>query len=145
MKIRYGVALAIIFGAVGLALASQSVVDQRVAGMKSLKGAIRDATSAGDAEGARESLGKAIAYARSIQDRFPKGTGFGDPGIGRTRAKQEIWSKPVAFKTEANGFVAALEAASAAAGDPAAFDTAMGTVKKSCSSCHDAFRGPAID
>jgi hypothetical protein len=68
MKIRYGVALAIIFGAVGLALASQSVVDQRVAGMKSLKGAIRGATSAGDVERARESLGKAIAYARSIQD-----------------------------------------------------------------------------
>jgi len=142
------VALAITLGAVGavgVAFASQSLVEERVAGMKSLTGAIRGATSASDAAGARESLSKAIAYAKSIQDRFPKGTGIGDPGIGRTRAKQDIWSKPAAFKAEANGFVAALEAASAAAGDPAAFDSAMGTVKKSCSSCHDAFRGPAID
>jgi cytochrome c556 len=125
--------------------ASQSVVDERVAGMKSLIGAMRGATGAGDPAEARASLAPAIAYARSLPDRFPKGTGIGDPGISKTRAKQDIWTKPDAFKASSAAFLAALEAASAGANDSAKFDAAMGDAKKSCSSCHDAFRGPATD
>ncbi len=128
-----------------VAFASQAVVDDRIVGMKSLIGTMRGATGASDPAEARENLAKAISYAKSIPGRFPKGTGQGDAGISKTRAKQDIWMKPALFKTEADGFVAALEAASAAAGDAAAFDAAMASVRKSCSSCHDAFRGPAVD
>jgi cytochrome c556 len=128
-----------------VAFASQAVVDDRIVGMKSLIGTMRGATGASDPAEARENLAKAISYAKSIPGRFPKGTGQGDAGISITRAKQDIWMKPAVFKAEADGFVAALEAASAAAGDAAAFDAAMASVRKSCSSCHDAFRGPAVD
>jgi cytochrome c556 len=106
---------------------------------------MRAANGAQDAAVARESLAKAIAYAKSIPGQFPKGTGIGDSGITKTRAKQEIWTKPAVFKAEADGFLAALEAASAAADDRAKYESAMDVVRKSCSSCHDAFRGPATD
>jgi len=130
---------------VWVAFASQATVDERVSGMKSLIGLMRTATGATDPAVAKESLTKAIAYARSIPDRFPKGSGTGDPGISKTRAKQEIWSKPAAFRKEADGFITALQAAHDAAGDAATYSAAMDAVRKSCSSCHDGFRGPAID
>jgi cytochrome c556 len=139
------VAVAGVSASVWVAAASQTVVDQRVSGMKSLIGAMRAANGAQDAAVARESLAKAIAYAKSIPGQFPKGTGIGDAGITKTRAKQEIWTKPAVFKAEADGFLAALEAASAAADDRAKYESAMDVVRKSCSSCHDAFRGPATD
>ncbi len=142
-------------GVVGLALAGsvlvaaastpQEIVDDRVAGMKSLIGSLKGATEATDAAVAREHLAKAIAVAKAIPSKFPKGTGIGDAGVTKTRAKQEIWSKPAEFKAATDGFVSALEAASAAAGDAAKFGAAMGGVKKSCGSCHDAFRGPATE
>jgi cytochrome c556 len=134
-----------VFATAWVAFASQAVVDKRVGGMKSLIGAMRTASSGNEPSVARESLATIIRYAKSIPEQFPKGTGNGDPGISKTRAKQDIWLKPAAFKAEVDAFVAALEAASAAADDRAAYDVAMGSVKKSCSSCHDAFRGPAID
>jgi cytochrome c556 len=139
------VAVAGVSASVWVAAASQTVVDQRVSGMKSLIGAMRAANGAQDAAVARESLAKAITYAKSIPGQFPKGTGIGDAGITKTRAKQEIWTKPAVFKAEADGFLAALEAASAAADDRAKYESAMDVVRKSCSSCHDAFRGPATD
>ena len=142
-------------GVVGMALAGsvlvaaastpQEIVDDRVAGMKSLIGSLKGATEATDAAVAREHLAKAIAVAKAIPSKFPKGTGIGDAGVTKTRAKQEIWSKPAEFKAATDGFVSALEAASAAAGDAAKFGAAMGGVKKSCGSCHDAFRGPATE
>lgn len=128
-----------------VAFASQATVDQRVSGMKSLIGLMRSATGATDPAVAKESLTKAIAFAKSIPGLFPKGTGTGDPGISKTRAKAEIWTKPAAFKTESDGFVAALQAAHDAAGDAAKYSAAMDAVRKSCSSCHDGFRGPATD
>jgi cytochrome c556 len=123
----------------------QDIVDDRVAGMKSLIGSLKGATEATDAAVAKDHLAKAIAVAKSIPSKFPKGTGIGDAGVAKTRAVQDIWTKPAEFKAASDGFVAALEAASAAAGDAAKFGAAMGGVKKSCGSCHDAFRGPATE
>jgi cytochrome c556 len=123
----------------------QDIVDDRVAGMKSLIGSLKGATEATDAAVARDHLAKAIAVAKSIPSKFPKGTGIGDAGVTKTRAVQDIWTKPAEFKAASDGFVAVLEAASAAAGDAAKFGAAMGGVKKSCGSCHDAFRGPATE
>jgi len=123
----------------------QDIVDNRVAGMKSLIGSLKGASEATDAAVAKDHLAKAIAVAKSIPSKFPKGTGIGDAGVTKTRALQDIWTKPAEFKAASDGFVAALEAASAAAGDAAKFGAAMGGVKKSCGSCHDAFRGPATE
>jgi cytochrome c556 len=123
----------------------QDIVDDRVAGMKSLIGSLKGATEATDAAVAKDHLAKAIAVAKSIPSKFPKGTGIGDAGVTKTRAVQDIWTKPAEFKAASDGFVAVLEAASAAAGDAAKFGAAMGGVKKSCGSCHDAFRGPATE
>jgi cytochrome c556 len=148
----------VVFGAVTLAAMAlagsvwaaatpspQDIVDDRVAGMKSLIGSLKGASEATDAAVAKDHLAKAIAVAKSIPSKFPKGTGIGDAGVKKTRAVQDIWTKPAEFKAASDGFVATLEAASAAAGDAAKFGAAMGGVKKSCGSCHDAFRGPATE
>lgn len=123
----------------------QDIVDDRVAGMKSLGGSLKAASVATDPAVVKDQLAKAIAFAKSIPSKFPKGTGLGDAGVSKTRALQDIWTKPAEFKSETDGFVAALEAASAAAGDAAKFETAMGGLGKHCASCHKAFRGPATE
>ncbi len=150
MKVVFGaatLAAMALAGSVWAAAASspQDIVDDRVAGMKSLIGALKGASEAADAAVARDHLAKAVAFAKSAPSKFPKGTGIGDAGVKKTRALQDIWTKPAEFKAASDGFVAALEAASAAAGDAAKFGAAMGGVKKSCGSCHDAFRGPATE
>jgi cytochrome c556 len=150
MKVVFGAATLAAMALAGSVWAAaapspQDIVDDRVAGMKSLIGSLKGATEATDAAVAKENLAKAIAVAKSIPSKFPKGTGIGDAGVKKTRALQDIWTKPAEFKASSDGFVAALEAASAAAGDAAKFGAAMGGVKKSCGSCHDAFRGPATE
>lgn len=150
MKVVFGAATLAAFALVGSVWAAatpspQDIVDDRVAGMKSLIGSLKGATETTDAIVARDHLAKAIAVAKAIPSKFPKGTGIGDAGVLKTRAMRDIWTKPEEFKAASDGFVAALEGASAAAGDAAKFGAAMGGVKKSCGSCHDAFRGPAIE
>ena len=150
MKVVFGAATLAVMALAGSVWAAatpspQEIVDDRVAGMKSLIGSMKGASEATDAAGAKSHLAKAIAVAKLMSSKFPKGTGIGDAGVTKTRAVQDIWSKPAEFKAATDGFVAALEAASAAAGDAAKFGAAMGGVKKSCSSCHDAFRGPATE
>ena len=150
MKVVFGAATLAAMALAGSVWAAaapspQDIVDDRVAGMKSLIGSLKGATEATDAAVVKDHLAKAIAVAKSIPSKFPKGTGIGDAGVTKTRALQDIWTKPAEFKAASEGFVAALEAASAAAGDAAKFGAAMGGVKKSCGSCHDAFRGPATE
>jgi cytochrome c556 len=150
MKVVFGAAALAAMALAGSVWAAatpspQEIVDDRVAGMKSLIGSMKGASEATDAAVAKGHLAKAIAVAKSMPSKFPKGTGIGDAGVTKTRAVQDIWNKPAEFKAATDGFVAALEAASAAAGDAAKFGAAMGGVKKSCGSCHDAFRGPATD
>lgn len=150
MKVVFGAATLAAMALAGSVWAAaapspQEIVDDRVAGMKVLGGSIKGASEATDAAVVKDHLAKAIAVAKSIPSKFPKGTGIGDAGVTKTRALQDIWTKPAEFKAASDGFVDALEAASAAAGDAAKFGAAMGGVKKSCGSCHDAFRGPATE
>ena len=73
---------------------------------------------------------------------FPRGTG---PETGvRTRAKAEIWSNHQGFlHSGATFLVAARELnAAAAAGDLARVRAALPAVQRTCSGCHDNFRGP---
>jgi cytochrome c556 len=119
----------------------QQIVDDRVAGMKSLIGNLKAASAATDPAVAKAELAKGLVFANSIPDKFPKGTGPGDQGVTKTRALPEIWSKPADFKAAAEALSKALQAASDAAGDKAKFDAAFGDIKKSCGGCHDQFRG----
>lgn len=73
---------------------------------------------------------------------FPRGTG---PEAGvRTRAKMEIWSNGPAFRTASvNLVVAARQLDAAARGtDIAAIRAAHQALGRTCSGCHDQFRGP---
>ena len=150
MKVVFGVAALsamVLAGSVWAAAtpSPQDIVNDRIAGMKVLGGSIRGASEATDAAVAKDHLSKAIAVAKAIPSKFPKGTGIGDAGVTKTRALQDIWTKPAEFKAASDGFVAAMEAASAAAGDAAKFGAAMGGAKKYCGSCHEAFRGPETE
>ena len=127
------------------ALTPQQIVDDRVAGMKALGGNLKGARTAADAAGAKAELAKAIAFAATVQSRFPKGTGIGDAGVTKSRALQDIWTKPDQFKAAIEALAGALKAADAAAGDQAKFDAAFGALGKSCKGCHDQFRGPEND
>lgn len=120
----------------------QQIIDERIAGMKTLPAALKAAREATDPAVTKAELGKALAFAKTIVSRFPKGTGPGDAGVTKTRALPAIWTEPAKFEESANGFVAALEKAIAAAGDSSKLDAALGDVKKSCGGCHNSYRGP---
>ncbi|MEQ1752548.1 MAG: cytochrome c [Micropepsaceae bacterium] len=123
-------------------MSPQQIVDDRVAGMKSLVGNVKGAHDATDPAVAKDHLAKAIAFAESIPSKFPKGTGVGDAGVTKSRALQDIWSKPADFKAAADALAKALKGASDAVGDATKFEAAFGDVKKSCGGCHTPFRGP---
>ena len=123
-------------------MSPQQIVDDRVAGMKSIGGSLRAAGEAKDPAEAKAQLAQAIALAEAIPSKFPKGTGPGDAGVTKTRALPEIWTKSDEFKADAAALVAALKIASDAAGDAAKFGAAMEAVPKTCKGCHTTFRGP---
>lgn len=121
----------------------QQIVDQRVAGMKSLGGNLKAAAQAATPAEAKAKIAEAIKFAESIPNDFPKGTGIGDAGVTKTRALQDIWAKPAEFKAAADALVAALKGVDAAiGGDKAKLDAAFGAVGPSCGGCHKLFRGP---
>jgi cytochrome c556 len=123
----------------------QKVIDERIAGMKGMAGNLKGASEAATPADAKAKLAAAVAFAESIPAAFPKGTGIGDAGVTKTRALQDIWAKPAEFKAAAAALVAALKAASAAAGDKPSFEAAFGEIRKSCGGCHTPFRGPETE
>jgi cytochrome c556 len=139
-------ALAAVCASVALAAdPPQKIIDDRVAGMKKLGGNLKGASEAATAADAQAQLSAAIAFAESIPSRFPKGTGIGDAGVTKTRARQDIWAKPAEFKAAADAVVKALKAAHDAAGDKAKLGAALKGVGGACKDCHDAFRGPETE
>ncbi|MBM3488060.1 MAG: cytochrome c [Alphaproteobacteria bacterium] len=83
--------------------------------------------------------------ALQIPTWFPKGTGDGDPGVTKNRAKMDIWAKfddfskaATALRAEADAFVAA-----ARSGDREKITAAAATLgPKGCGGCHTPFRAP---
>lgn len=60
-----------------------------------------------------------------------------------TRAKAEIWTDAAGFKKSATDLEAAADGLVAATGaDVSALQTAMGAAGKTCSACHETYRGP---
>ncbi|HEX9948303.1 MAG TPA: cytochrome c [Allosphingosinicella sp.] len=70
---------------------------------------------------------------------FPAGTG---PGVGKTDARAEIWSKPEDFAAKSQDFREAAAAFETAArgSDLAAIRSAHAKLGKSCKGCHDLYR-----
>ena len=121
----------------------QQIVDERVAGMKAMGASIKATAQSATPADAKAKIGDAIKFAESIGSRFPKGTGIGDAGVTKTRALQDIWTKPDQFKADADALVKALKGVEAAiGGDKAKLDAAFGAVGPSCGGCHKNFRGP---
>lgn len=122
----------------------QQIVDQREAGMKSMVASLKGASDAATPAEAKAKLAKAIAFAESIPTLFPKGTGIGDPGVTKSRAVQDIWTKWDDFKKASDNLVAALKETDAAigSGDKAKVAAGFDAVRKSCGGCHTPFRGP---
>jgi cytochrome c556 len=121
--------------------APQQIVDDRVAGMKSLAGNIKGAATAATPDEAKAKFAAALKFAETVPGLFPKGTGIGDKGVTKTRAVQDIWTKSAKFKAVSDALVTALKAAEAAPADK----SKLGAVTKTCKDCHDAFRGPETE
>lgn len=126
---------------------SQDIADARETAMKQMAGHIKVAADpATNPADAKTRLAGAIKIAEAIPSFFPEGTGIGDPGIAKTRALQDIWSKPAEFKTAADALVSALKSADAVlGGDRVKLDAAFGDVRKACGGCHTPFRGPETE
>src|SRR5262245_44752206 len=124
----------------------QEIVDARVATMKKMGGAMKAGVDMkATASDAKAKLAEARKIAESIPSLFPKGSGPGDPGVTKTRALPEIWSKPKEFQAAADKLAGLLKAAEDAADkDETTKGTAFNAIGKGCKGCHDDFRGPEI-
>jgi cytochrome c556 len=125
-----------------------SAVAARQAQMKRL----REATKAinGYLQGAHDDAGQVRAAGATLQDvgarmprLFPGGTGV---GVGKSRAKPQIWSENVAFQRRIAGFRAAAAGfgRAAATGQKAQIGPAFRAVGASCKSCHDFYQAPPL-
>ena len=124
----------------------QQVVDVRIEDMKKLGGNVKAASQAATPAEAKAKIAEAIAFSETIVSRFPKGTGIGDTGVTKTRALQDIWTKPAEFKAAADALMVVLKSVDAAlgTGDKAKIEAAFNEVGKGCGGCHKPFRGPEI-
>ncbi|HET7317170.1 MAG TPA: cytochrome c [Sphingomicrobium sp.] len=75
---------------------------------------------------------------------FPKGTA---EGVGKSRAKAEIWDKAEDFAIKAHDFQTAANQFNVAAqsGDLGEIRTTFDALGKSCKACHDLYRAPKKD
>jgi cytochrome c556 len=125
----------------------QEQVNARIDRMKAMGkalGEVGKAVEGGDVSGTSENAQLILKTATEIPSLFPAGTGPGDEGVTKTRAKAEIWSKPDEFSAEAKKLEAVANKilAASTANDAAALGAAMGEVTPACKGCHDAFRAP---
>ena len=149
MRVLLGTAAVAVFLAAGSVMAAgvmspQQIVDDRVTGMNGLSKNLTVAKGATDPAIAKAQMAQAIAFAQTIPSKFPKGTGVGDAGVTKTRALQDIWTKPSEFQAAADAMVVALKNADAVAGDATKFAAAFGEIPKGCGGCHTPFRGPVV-
>lgn len=142
-----------VFGAVTMAAAQNRAVPaaetirMRQANYKQMGGAVKGINdqlqaSAPAVPEIRRHSATLVGHARQVLNWFPRGSG---PEAGvRTRAKPEIWSDPRGFRVAgANLLVAARGLDSAARrGDIEGVRSALPALRRTCSGCHDQFRGP---
>jgi cytochrome c556 len=140
-------------GVVGVAIAQTpartpaQLIQNRQAGYKQINAAFRavleqSRASEPDLAAIRQHSATIARLAPRVSGWFPRGTG---PETGvRTRAKAEIWTNPEAFRSASVNLVVAARRLDAAArgSDMAAIRAAFQALGRSCSGCHDQFRGP---
>jgi len=87
----------------------------------------------------RSSAATIAGLAPRVPSWFPAGTG---PDVGKTRAKAEIWQKPMDFAAKTKAFQSAVRTFDAAAKskDLAAIQLRFADLGKTCKSCHDSYR-----
>jgi cytochrome c556 len=123
-------------------------VAARQAQMKRFREAAKAAV--GYMQGAHDDVGQVRAAAATLQDvagrlprLFPAGTGV---GVGKSRAKPQIWTEPVAFRRRIADLqgAAANFARAAATGEKARIGPAFRAVGGACKSCHDFYQAPPL-
>src|SRR5439155_13998325 len=87
----------------------------------------------------RSSATTIAGLSRQASNWFPAGT---DPGVGKTRAKPEIWQNRQDFAAKLHNFqvAAQLFSAAAAAGDVNATKARFADLGGTCKACHDKYR-----
>ena len=142
-----GAAMALALGAAGAALAADmaGVIQARQAHYKTIgkasKGIFDELNKPAPDAAAIQGYARTLdQLAPQIPAWFPAGSGA-EAGV-KTRAKAEIWTQPVAFKSAADGFAAAARHfdVTAAGGDIGAIRVEYPTLTKACGTCHTQFR-----
>ena len=97
-----------------------------------------------DVAAIQQSAAKIADLAPKLQSWFAPGTA---EGVGKSRAKAEIWQKPEDFALKAHDFETAAQEFKVAAdrGDLAQIKTTFEALGKSCKACHDLYRAPKKD
>ena len=121
-----------------------AAIEARQAAMKRIGGAMK--ILAGFAKGDVADKGKAVEAAKTVEASgrqfrklLPKGT---EAGVGKSKAKAEIWTDSRAFDQQMRALITAAAATrkAAATGDPAAVGAQLGALGDTCKSCHSKFQ-----
>ena len=100
--------------------------------------------SAPDVAAIQQSAAKIADLAPNLQSWFAPGTAV---GVGKSRAKAEIWEKSEDFALKSQDFERAAQEFKVAAdrGDLTRIRTTFEALGKSCKACHDLYRAPKKD
>ncbi len=138
-----GLAVLVVATSVSTVQASQDQIKFRKTVMKGigasmggLKAVVQGKAGMASAAGLASAI---MGFSEAAASAFPKGSS-GD----KSRAKDEIWSKPAEFKAALMAFqkASANLASVAKGGDAGALKAAFGGVGKACGGCHKPFRKP---
>jgi cytochrome c556 len=97
-----------------------------------------------DVAAIRQSAAKIADLAPRLLTWFPNGTAV---GVGKSRAKPEIWQKPEDFALKAHDLEQAAMQFNVAAksGDLGQINATFEALGKACKACHDLYRAPKKD
>jgi cytochrome c556 len=126
-----------------------AVAKQREKHMEALGDATKAAgnslkSSSPDMAVIRKAAADMNALAPKLLSWFPQGTAV---GVGKSRAKPEIWSKAEDFAIKAHDFETAAGQFDVAArsGDLSQIKATFAALGKTCKACHDLYRAPKKD
>lgn len=126
----------------------QSVVDQRVAVMKTFGAALGAATNQTQGKATAAAARKNIAAARAQLERapslFPRGTALGDRGVTQSRALSTIFINRSDFDAKFDALAGRFAELDTALAKNAKAETmkALADTRAACSACHNKYRAP---
>lgn len=140
-----------VIGLMGASLAGVAIAQDAAANITARKADMRtiqanmlivnDKTGKRDLAGAKEAAGKLNAAFKDLATRFPPGSGS-SAGAGTTRAKDDIFANPAAFKAKVDHAIDLTDKVVTAVNgtSPEAAQLAIGEVNALCADCHGTFR-----